>query len=204
MSYLPIILKLTGKKAAVIGAGKVATRQIPKLLEAGISQIVVYAPTLHPTLECYLNEPRFRWEKTMVDHKSTFNEDLLFFMTNDSALHLSLYQQRGPFQLVYFADHANLSDFHFPMTVQRGHLSVSVSTSGASPTYGKKLMDKISKVIPDSIEEDLLFLEHARKQVHSSGLEQSIRKQILRQCAMPYFLQDPNREQLLRELIDQA
>jgi precorrin-2 dehydrogenase/sirohydrochlorin ferrochelatase len=203
VSHLPVILKLDGKRAAVIGAGTVAARQIPKLLEAGISQVIVYAPSLHPTLESYLNKPHFKWEKGMVDPTFSFDEDFLFLMTNDSALHLALYQHRKTYQLVYFADNSSLSDFHFPLTFQRGPFSVSLSTGGASPTYGKRLMAQIKKNIPDSIEEDLLFLEYARKQVLTSGLEQQVRKQILKQCASLHFLQEPNREQLLHQLIKQ-
>ncbi|GAE24831.1 hypothetical protein JCM9140_784 [Halalkalibacter wakoensis JCM 9140] len=204
MSHLSIMLKLDTKRAAVIGGGSVAARHIPKLLELGIKEVNLYAPTIDSKLEQFIENPQFHWVKGSVESHAYFDEELLFFLTNNPELHLALFEKKKPYQLVYFADDSSLSDFHFPLTVQRGSLSVSLSTGGASPTYGKKLMKKVEGILPETIEDDLLFLEKARKQVLNSQLDQLKRREILRSCASASFLQSSNREELLQKLINKA
>ncbi|WP_332691204.1 precorrin-2 dehydrogenase/sirohydrochlorin ferrochelatase family protein [Halalkalibacter lacteus] len=204
MSLLPLMLKLGGKRAAVVGAGAVAARHIPKLIEEGIKEIVVYAPTLHPSLEVYVSEERFRWEKGNVQPTTSFDTDLLFLTTNDSLLHKTLYQYKKPYQLVYVADNPALSDFYFPMTVKKGSLTIALSTGGSSPTYAKKVMKQIEYNLSETIEEDLLFLNKARKRVLESELNGSVRKKILQQCASPSVLQNPKREQVLEQIINKS
>ncbi|MDT8859878.1 bifunctional precorrin-2 dehydrogenase/sirohydrochlorin ferrochelatase [Alkalihalobacillus sp. MEB130] len=203
MSLLPIMLKLEGKRAAIVGAGKVAARHIPKLLEAGIKEVVVYAPTLHPILEGYQDHLSFTWVKEVVQFNSTFNEELLFLMTDDKTLHRNLYRRKKSFQLIYVANDANLSDFHFPMTMQKGKFSFSLSTGGASPTYGKKIMKEIELALPDTIDEDLVFLEKARKLVLKSNLSQKDRRLLLQNCASAEWLQDPDRDQKVMKWIEE-
>jgi precorrin-2 dehydrogenase/sirohydrochlorin ferrochelatase len=203
MSRLPLMLKFDGKRVAVIGAGAVAARHIPKLMEIGVKEMIVYAPSLHPALQMYVKHERFRWEQENVKSTRSFDADFVFLTTNDSMLHIALYQEKKPYQLVYVADNPDLSDFHFPLTVKKGGLTISLSTGGASPTYAKKIIKQIESSLSDSIEDDLAFLDRARKRVLESGLNGSMRKRILQQCTSAEVLQNPKREQVLEQIISE-
>jgi precorrin-2 dehydrogenase/sirohydrochlorin ferrochelatase len=201
MSLLPLMFRVEEKRAAVIGAGAVAARHIPKLIEAGLNEIVVYAPSLHESLKPSLKKGHFKWcQGEVIDHL-LFEEDILLLTTNNSTLHLAICEKRRPEQLVYMADHPELSDFHFPMTLSKGPLTIAISTRGASPTYGKELMNQLESFIGDTVEEDLLFLEGARKKVMESGLDDRGRRTILKRIATRAFLQEHERERLLVQLI---
>ena len=52
--------------------------------------------------------------------------------------------------------------FLFPCLVQKGELSVGISTGGASPTAAVWLKEQISHMIPTDFDEILLWLEHLR------------------------------------------
>ncbi len=203
MNKLPIMLKLAGKTATVVGAGAVASRHIPKLLKAGIEEVLVYAPDLHPSLKPYLNLDEIRWVQEKVAENARFDSDLLLLATDNSALHEALYVNRKPHQLVYLVDNPQLSDFSFPMVVTKGHLTITLSTNGISPTYGKRLKSQLDQWLPEDCEGDLLFLEAVRKRVLASGLEAKSRKRILLETASEAFLHDSKREErfvaLMRE-----
>ncbi|MFC0473409.1 bifunctional precorrin-2 dehydrogenase/sirohydrochlorin ferrochelatase [Halalkalibacter kiskunsagensis] len=203
MSRLPLMLKLEGKRIAVVGAGSVASRHIKKLIEVGVKEIIVYSPSLHPDLQMYVKQERFKWEKENVTSTWSVDADFVFLTTNDSMLHKSIYQYKKPYQLVYVADNPALSDFHFPMTIKKGALTIALSTGGASPTYAKKIMKQIESNLSDSIEADLLFLEKARKRVLESELSGLVRKKILQQCTTALVLQNPSREQVLEKIIEE-
>ena len=49
MALYPIFLELSGKKCIVVGGGKVASRKVSRLLEAG-ADITVIAPKASPKI----------------------------------------------------------------------------------------------------------------------------------------------------------
>ncbi|TWI57894.1 precorrin-2 dehydrogenase/sirohydrochlorin ferrochelatase family protein [Halalkalibacter nanhaiisediminis] len=204
MMKLPLMLKLSGKTATVVGAGVVASRHIPKLLQAGIKEVTVYAPDLHPSLEPYIESSQIKWVQEKVTEGTSFQTDLLLLTTDNSTLHASLYASRKPHQLVYLADNSQVSDFSFPMTVTKGHLTIALSTNGVSPTYGKRIKKQLDQLLSDDCEGDLLFLEDVRKCVLESGLEAKSRKWILQETASETFLRDPLREERFVALIREA
>ncbi|ARK29451.1 precorrin-2 dehydrogenase/sirohydrochlorin ferrochelatase family protein [Halalkalibacter krulwichiae] len=199
MSNLPLNFNLKGRRAAVIGGGAVASRQVPKLLEAEIDDVLVYSPELHQDLQAYL--PRIKWVQGKVNEDSTFDEDLLLLTTNDSSLHLAIFQQRKSYQLVYLADNPELSDFSFPKTIRKGPLAISASTGGVSPSYLKQLMTDIEQLMDSTIENDLRFLKSVREQVLNSRLPASDRKRLLNYVATKDFLRSQDRDLLFNQLL---
>ncbi|WP_227935042.1 precorrin-2 dehydrogenase/sirohydrochlorin ferrochelatase family protein [Alkalihalobacillus deserti] len=201
--YLPLLFKVEGKSAAVIGAGSVAKRHVLKLIKVGISDIIVYAPSLDEDFQTFVNREEVTWRKGEVQASQLFIENMLFLTTNNSELHLAIYQNRQPNQLIYMADHPELSDFHFPLTLEKGLLTIALSTGGASPSYGKQLMTEFESFLTDTIEEDLDFLAKARQQVLASGLDEQTRRNILKRTATKAFLHNRERGTLLKQLLDE-
>lgn len=195
------MLKLEGKTATVIGAGTVAARHVPKLLKAGIKEVTVHAPNLHPSLQRYTETSEIKWVKEKVIAGTRFASDFLLLATDNPLLHESLYTNRYAHQLVYLADNPQLSDFSFPLTLTKGHLTVTLTTNGVSPTYGKRLKHQLDKWLPDESEGDLLFLEQVRKRVMASGLEARARKLILQETASEASLRDAKRNERFESLI---
>ncbi|GAE33519.1 precorrin-2 dehydrogenase/sirohydrochlorin ferrochelatase family protein [Halalkalibacter akibai] len=201
MTSLPIMLNVKDKTVAVIGAGSVAIRHIPKLIHAGMKEINVYAPYLQEDLIKHIENGSISWINKTVTEEDQFTEDLILLATNNSSLHLAILKNKLSRQLIYMADSVEKSDIHFPMTVEKGLMVLALSTSGASPTYSKRLMKELDQFLGDSIEDDLDFLEKARKQIKTSGINQSSRRQILVQIASREFLDLPDREKQVQQLI---
>ncbi|WP_088102397.1 precorrin-2 dehydrogenase/sirohydrochlorin ferrochelatase family protein [Halalkalibacter urbisdiaboli] len=206
MKRLPMMVQLNGRHVAVIGGGGVAARRIPRLYEAG-AVITVYSPTLHPTLESYIQMEGVSWKQVAVEMTDSFDADLLFITTNNSTLNQSLYEHRHRNQWVYIADDPEKSDIHFPAVIEKQRLTIALATAGASPTYAKRLKKNLENWLSTEIEDDLLFLENARKAVLASGLASQKRKQLLQEISTESFLQDDKRalkfQQKLKKLISE-
>lgn len=202
MKRLPVMLKLEGKTAAVVGAGKVAARHIPKLLSAGMKEVKVYAPSLDHSLASYHDHSQIIWIKGEISERHSFDTDLLLLTTTNHELHQSLLEQRKPGQLVYLADDPVTSDIHFPITINRGKLSVALTTNGSSPTYAKRLKEKIEECLTDEIEGDLIFLEKVRRHVQQAVSEPSQRKKLLRQATSEKVLRHEERDTVMKKMID--
>ena len=89
----------------------------------------------------------------------------------------SLARERGiP---VNAADSKEVSTFLFPALVRRGELSVGISTSGASPTAAVWLKDQVEALLPQHLEEILLWLEQLRPQLTQGPLSPAQRHALL-------------------------
>ncbi|WP_157800973.1 precorrin-2 dehydrogenase/sirohydrochlorin ferrochelatase family protein [Bacillus solitudinis] len=194
------MLKFEGRHIVVIGAGEVAARRIPRLLEAG-AKITVISPTLHSSLH-FLNEmDEIEWKQVEAKEDETFTADLLMIATNNPKLNDSLYNNRFPHQWVYVASDPQKSDIHFPTVIEKERLTLALTTSGASPTYARRLRDKLAEFVSDEVEEELQFLEQARKQVLTAGLSLVARKRLLQRISTDSFLKDKNRNRKFQEAL---
>ena len=60
--YFPLFIDLEGKKIAVVGAGKIASRRIRTLLEFG-AELTVLAPEASEEVRCLAEEGRLIWRR---------------------------------------------------------------------------------------------------------------------------------------------
>ncbi|EZH64801.1 hypothetical protein DH09_19995 [Bacillaceae bacterium JMAK1] len=181
-------------QVVVVGAGKVGTRRIKQLLDYH-SDIVVISPELPESLL-----HKVRWEKRRVKDTECFLASILVLCTNVPKLHNALMRNRAPRQLIYRADQMAQSDFHFPTSIQRGNLTVALSTHGSSPHYAKRLEREIRDILPGTVEEELAFLEEARTALKQQTMSQTMRTELLKRISAQSFLNDPNRKEKFKLL----
>jgi precorrin-2 dehydrogenase/sirohydrochlorin ferrochelatase len=125
----------------IIGGGKIARRKVQGLLAAG-ARVRVVAPHLQPELQ----------ENTAIELicRPFLAEDLagaflVFAATNDRQVNAEIAavaRQQGT--LVNSVDDPEGSDFHLPAVLQRGALTVAVSSGGSSPAFAAQLRDRLA------------------------------------------------------------
>ena len=137
----PVVLRISGRRCVVVGGGEVARRKVQGLLAVG-ARVRVIAPHLHPELQ----------ENTAIELicRPFVADDLagaflVFAATNDRQVNAAVAaaaQQQGA--LVNSADAPEQSDFHLPAVLQRGTLTVAVSSGGGSPAFAAQLRDRLA------------------------------------------------------------
>lgn len=172
MPYFPFFVDLRGKKGLIVGGGNVALRKAEKLAPYG-ARLTVAAPAICAAL-------RALPQLTLLERP--FEERMLescFFViaaTDDREENrriASLCAERGiPVNAV---DDREACSFLFPALVQRGELSVGISTGGASPTAAKALKSEIEALLPENTEELIAFLDAARPAVKAALAEEEER-----------------------------
>lgn len=84
-----------------------------------------------------------------------------------------------------------------PAKIEKGLLTVSISTAGASPSYTKRIKWQIADMLPEHAAEELSFLRKARELVLASNAKNEEKRALLQELASPERLQDERREQWL-------
>src|SRR4030065_1234034 len=129
--YYPAFLNLKGKKTVVIGGGKIAERKILVLLKTG-ANITVISPEItkriaREKLRGSLKHIPRQYRKG--DVKKTF---LVIAATDSEEINKKV-SEEAPC-LVNVVDTPSLCNFIVPSVIQRGLLTIAISTGGVSPT----------------------------------------------------------------------
>jgi precorrin-2 dehydrogenase / sirohydrochlorin ferrochelatase len=192
-SNYPIMLRLEGKSAVVVGGGKVAERKVIGLLGTG-SQITVISPNATDELKRLASCGRIGWHEKSFSKEDIEGAFLIFAATNDNELNQYIKMAASDQQLVTIADDPEGSDFHVPSHIQRGRLSIAVSTGGASPTLARKIREQLEQQFDEGFEDYLEFLFSARQRILKEVKDASRKRKILTTIASREFLNSQDRE----------
>lgn len=149
MNGYPIMLDLFGKRAVVIGGGKIATRKVQTLLQSE-ANITVVSPKLTEALEQHVDRKQIIWRKKLY-HSSDLNEAFVVIAaTDDKALNRTIAKDCHPYQLVNVVSEAKYGNFIVPASFRRGKLTISVSTDGSNPSAAKLIRNELASVFDET------------------------------------------------------
>lgn len=176
MAYFPFFVELSGRSGLIVGGGTVALRKAGKLLPYG-PRLTVVAPEILPQLAAL---PGVELLSRPFQPQDLEGQSFVIAAADDPAVNrlvANLARKRGiP---VNAADSKEDSTFLFPALIRRGELSVGISTSGASPTAAVWLKDQVEHLLPQHLEEILLWLEQLRPQLTQGPLSPAQRHALL-------------------------
>ena len=175
MAYFPFFMDIAGQPGLIIGGGIVALRKVEKLLPYG-PELTVVSPSFCPELAEMGNISRICREFSPQDVE---NRTFVIAASDDRAVNrqaAELCRARGiPVNAV---DDREACTFLFPALVQRGELSVGISTGGASPTAAIWLKERIGELLPENFGELLDWLDSLRDRVRREVPEERDRKRV--------------------------
>lgn len=155
--YYPIFLDLRGKRCLVVGGGKVAQRKVESLLDAG-AEVLVVAPEMVDMPAGAILKPR-GFEPADVD-----DVWLVIAATNNRAVNTAVADAAAARHLwVNVVDVPEECTAIMPALVRRGALCIAVSTGGASPTFARKLKERLEAEFGPEYGELLAMLADLRR-----------------------------------------
>lgn len=179
MAY-PIILDITGRKAAVIGGGKVARRKVIGLLAQG-AVVAVTSPKLEKGLAGLVREQGLIWRERGFEAADLDGCILAFAATDDPEVNKAVVEaarKRGV--LVNVAETPENGDFSLPANLRRGGLLISVSTGGASPLLAADIRDGLAGQFGDVWAEYIDLMAALRAAVLARGGPASENRELFR------------------------
>lgn len=183
MSLFPLFLKLTGRRALVIGAGRLAESKIDSL-RAAEAAVTVIAPEVSDRIveqaaagELILLRRRFQ----AGDLAESF---LVVAATNDPAVNRAVFAEATASGVLCNAvDDPPFCDFYFPSIVRRGDLQIAISTAGNSPALAQQLRKELNEQLPLDLGEWLTDLGNLRREVVAAEPLNESRRLILHELA---------------------
>ncbi len=141
--YYPAFLDLAGRRSVVIGAGPIAERKVEQLLAAG-ADVMVVSPDATPTIERLADAGSVRWIPRNYAPGDLAGAWIAIAATDDHSVNSAIHQEADrEGALLNVVDKADLCGFIAPSVVERGPVTIAISTAGTSPALARKLRELI-------------------------------------------------------------
>jgi len=160
--YYPAFLNLKGKKAVVIGGGKVAERKILALLKTG-ADITVTSPEITKKIEKEKLKGRIKHITRQYRKGDLKNAFLVIAATDYPAINERV--SKDALCLVNVVDTPDLCNFIVPSIMNRGLLNIAVSSSGISPALSRSIRKELEKLYGPEFKDYLKTLKKMRTEV---------------------------------------
>ncbi len=194
MSY-PISVNLEGRLCLVVGGGKVAERKIKSLLANGAAVRLV-SPEATDTLQALAADGKIDWKREAYTAGGTgaaANVFLTMACTDNRAVNAAVTEDAQARQrLVLCADDSDTGNFVSLAQITRGDLSLTVSTSGGSPTLAAVLRERLEAEFGPEWAEMTALISRQRDQL------KAMKSEAERKAAMRRVLDDAEVQSLLR------
>lgn len=160
MDFFPISLDLNQRPCLVIGGGKVGTRKVFSLLDAGAS-ITLVSPEATTELKVLADQGAIRWEIRPYRRGEVVGYWLVVCAVNSLEVQRSVYLDCERARVwINSVDQISHSSFIFPAIAKKGHITIAVNTAGNSPFFSSWLAKTLGSTIT---EEHLLVLDALSK-----------------------------------------
>jgi len=152
VSFFPAYLNLNNKKILLVGGGSIALEKLEKLVDF-TKEITVVSKELSAEFIVFAHKHKIQMVERGYIVGDIEGFDVVIVATDTVELHKEIFEEsRSSRILVNSVDNTAYCDFIFPSYVKKGDLTISISTSGASPALAKRLRIYMEKLIPSTIE----------------------------------------------------
>jgi len=138
-NLFPLMMKLEEQRVVVVGGGTIAERKVQSLLECGAAITIV-----SPRLKGSLNQ--LAAEGHLIHHARTYQPGdltgavLAIVAINNKEAGKTIAEDAKRANIpVNVVDRPELCTFIVPAVLRRGHLTMAVSTGGASPAWARHI-----------------------------------------------------------------
>lgn len=178
----PIFLDLAGKDILVIGAGKAAAEKIPRLLQSEC-KLTVIAEAINEKVSDML----LKTETTLINRKAKMSDIdgrfMVFFCADDKEASAEFREYAAKRKILFnSADDPHNCDFYTCAAVDRGTVTLAISTQGKYAGFAAMLRRLIDTLLPADSVEDLEKLFEARIHLIQSQKNSEIRRAALKKA----------------------
>jgi len=183
MRYYPILLDIKNRDCLVVGGGSVGSRKVATLLDCG-AQVTVVSPQFSETLRQIAAEHAVRLIERRYESGDLLGMFLVIGATDDEQLNQRVSADASEHDMLCnIADRPAACNFILPAIVNRGDLTITVSTSGKSPAMAKRIRQHLSNQFGPEYGQCLVLMGKLRKallsQAHAPEAHKILFEQLL-------------------------
>ena len=142
-TFYPVFLNLTGRRCVIIGGGQIAEGKISKLLDSG-AKIIVISPDATQGIRSFTERGQIELDLRKYQQGDLQGAFLVIAATNDRVVNQEIFEEAEKQGILLNAvDDMPRCSFIAPYIVEKGPVTVAISTGGASPALARKLRENM-------------------------------------------------------------
>ncbi|MGC8515819.1 MAG: precorrin-2 dehydrogenase/sirohydrochlorin ferrochelatase family protein [Thermoplasmata archaeon] len=143
MGYVSIMLNLTGRKVVVIGGGEEALKKVGTLLPQCDEIAVIAAEFSNGFSGIPVKKIKMRLDDEILLDNFVNERTIVIIATNNTSLNRRIENYCRTKNIIFNSVDNRNSEFIFPASFELSGVTVSVSTSGRSPSFARFLRDAL-------------------------------------------------------------
>ena len=164
-AYYPAILDIAGRRAVVVGAGKVGEGKIEGLLNGG-ADVQVVSLTATDRVRQWAAQGRIELHERAYETADLDGAFLVIAATEDNPTNVRVFEDAEARQMLCnVVDVTHLCNFILPSIVRHGDLAIAVSTGGASPALARRIRLSLEQCYGDEYAVALELLGALREEL---------------------------------------
>lgn len=203
MRYYPIFADIKGRPCVVIGGGEVALRKAEGLASAG-AQVTIISPRLNKGLKRLVGTKKARHVMRGYMRGDLAGAFLVVSASDSRGVNRAVFEEASSLDiLVNVVDDPALCNFISPAVLNRGSLSIAVSTSGNSPLFARTLKEALGDAIGQEYAAFIEVLGAARKNLLKRGVEGDKKEKVIKafvNSPLPLWIRDGDVKEINRFL----
>ena len=191
MKYYPVFLDMKDRKVLVVGGGFVALQKIKTLLDSGVIVKVITKELIAEDIK----ELPVSLEIREYNENDMIGVSIVIAATNSHEVNTKIFEHSKKYNVLLNAvDDKDNCDFILGAIVNKGDITVTISTAGKSPIVAKKIRDKVNEMLNINYENLLEVYGNFRARAYQE-LNEEARKEFF------HFLEEKFDEILFDNLI---
>ena len=191
MKYYPVFLDMKDRKVLVVGGGFVALQKIKTLLDSGAIVKVITKELIAEDIKALPVSLEIR----EYNENDMIGVSIVIAATNSHEVNTKIFEHSKKYKVLLNAvDDKDNCDFILGAIVNKGDITVTISTAGKSPIVAKKIRDKVNEMLNINYENLLEVYGNFRARAYQE-LNEEARKEFF------HFLEEKFDEILFDNLI---
>lgn len=151
MRYLPLAFDVKSRPCLIVGGGSIATRKARLLNKAG-ARLLVVSPEITDELRQLVAGSKGKWFEAGYSVEYLQQAELVVAASDSAKVNAQVsadaQAQRLPVNAV---DAPELCTFTFPAIVERGDLSIGISSGGAAPVLARRIRAQLEALLSPGV-----------------------------------------------------
>lgn len=194
-----MLVRLTGRKCLVVGAGKIAADKVAGLLIHG-ARVEVVSPRAVRRIQELERKGKIVWRHRKFTSGDLDGAFLVVAATNSSTINQAVFRACKVRDVLCNAvDDPLHCDFFYPAVVRRGPLQIAISTNGQSPALAARLRRELEEQFGPEWSDWVEHVGKLRREILEKRMSAKARRERLLAMASPDEFQEFLRRGRLQE-----
>lgn len=162
----PVALLLAGRPCLVVGGGKVGTRKVRGLLDAG-AEVLVVAPAVSAELAELVAAGTVAWERRPFHDGDVTDKAVVFAATDDGVLNRHILElcRQTPALACAVDRHWSEGDFVTPATIREAGMCIAISSGGTACRRSRLMKETLARHLVMLEQADLVVMGTSHQQL---------------------------------------